>query len=113
MLVQPHAISADAVQAKPVLTLNRLKKKMNAGKVLSRAKISLIGSGQIGATLALLSGMKNLGNVHLFDVVEGIPDGKALDLSHLVPRKPGLSRDDLLGINAKIVKSVAAAPRSD
>lgn len=104
-----------------------------------RNKISLIGSGQIGAVLGLLAGLKHLGDVHLFDVVEGIPQGKSLDLCHLsaiegfdaritgsnhyedlagssvvivtagVPRKPGMTRDDLLGINSKIVKSVADA----
>lgn len=104
-----------------------------------RSKIALVGSGQIGATLGLLAGMKHLGDVHLFDVVEGIPQGKSLDLCHFsaisgfdaqitggnsyedlegadvvvvtagVPRKPGMTRDDLLGINGKIIKSVAEA----
>lgn len=102
-----------------------------------RSKIALVGSGQIGAMLGLLAGMKHLGDVVLFDVIEGIPDGKALDLCQLstienfdcrftgssnynilkdadvaivtagVPRKPGMSRDDLIGINSKIIKSVA------
>ena len=102
-----------------------------------RKKISVIGSGQIGSTIALLIGQKDLGDVYLFDIVEGLPQGKALDLSHCmallsssckivgendyryladsdivvitagVPRKPEMSRSDLLTINAKIVGSVA------
>jgi hypothetical protein len=98
---------------------------------MGRPKIALIGAGQIGGTLAHLIGLKELGDVVLFDVAEGIPQGKALDLvqsspvngfdAHLigtnsydaidganvcivtagVPRKPGMSRDDLLGINLK------------
>lgn len=103
----------------------------------SRKKIALIGAGMIGGTLAHLVELKNLGDVVLFDIVEGVPQGKALDISqstsvdgmdvHVkgtndykdlenadvvivtagVPRKPGMSRDDLLNINAGIVKSVA------
>ncbi len=106
---------------------------------MARNKIALIGAGQIGGTLALLAGMKELGDVVLCDVVEGIPQGKALDLVQAspvegfdaqiagandyaaiagadvvivtagVPRKPGMSRDDLIGINAKIVAQVGAA----
>ncbi len=102
-----------------------------------RNKIALIGAGQIGGTLAMLSGMRNLGDVVLYDIVEGMPQGKALDLSHLapvfgldfeitgtndiadiagadvcivtsgIPRKPGMSRDDLVKTNAGIIKSVA------
>ena len=101
-------------------------------------KIALIGAGQIGGTLALLAGLRGLGNITLFDVVEGMPQGKALDLSHLaptfgcdfkikgtnsyadiagadlcvvtsgLPRKPGMSRDDLIKVNAEIIKQVAA-----
>jgi malate dehydrogenase len=101
-----------------------------------KPKIALIGAGNIGGTLAYLALMKGLGDVVLFDVVEGIPQGKALDLSHCGPiegfdgritgtndykaiegadvaivtagiaRKPGMSRDDLLAINAKVMKSV-------
>jgi malate dehydrogenase len=104
---------------------------------MARKKIALVGAGQIGGTLALLAGLKDLGDVVLLDIVEGVPQGKALDLAqaspiedfdaHLagsndysqvagadvvivtagVPRKPGMSRDDLIGINAKIVSSVA------
>lgn len=102
-------------------------------------KISLIGAGNIGGTLAHLIGIKELGDVVLFDIVEGIPQGKALDISHALsvegsrskvvganryediansdvviitagsPRKPGMSRDDLLEINTKVIDSVAAA----
>ena len=106
---------------------------------MARKKIALIGAGQIGGTLALLAGLKQLGDVVLCDVVEGVPQGKALDLAEAspvegfdaalparndyaaiagadvvivtagVPRKPGMSRDDLIGINAKIVAQVGAA----
>ena len=104
---------------------------------MARKKISLVGSGNIGGTLALLSGLKELGDIFLFDVVEGIPEGKALDLAEMspimgfdatikggndyselkdsdvvivtagVPRKPGMSRDDLLEINAGVIREVA------
>ncbi len=100
-------------------------------------KISLIGAGQIGGTLAHLISIKELGNVVLFDVVEGVAKGKALDIAQStsvdgfdinlkgtsnyedikesdviiitagVPRKPGMTRDDLLGTNLKIIKQVA------
>jgi|TARA_B100000579_G_scaffold333718_1_gene284205 malate dehydrogenase len=100
-------------------------------------KISLIGAGQIGGTLAHLIAIKELGNVVLFDVAEGLAKGKALDIAQSsgvtgfdvnitgtnnykdtkdsdviiitagVPRKPGMSRDDLLGTNLKIIKQVA------
>ena len=103
---------------------------------MARNKIALIGAGQIGGTLALLAGLKELGDVVLFDIVEGVPDGKALDLAQASPvegfdanltgasdyapiagadvvivtagvaRKPGMSRDDLIGINAKVMKAV-------
>src|SRR4051812_17061326 len=103
---------------------------------MARKKIVLIGAGQIGGTLALLAGQKELGDVVLFDVVEGLPAGKALDLVQSspiqgfnaaingtsdyaatagadvvivtagVPRKPGMSRDDLIAINAGVIKSV-------
>jgi malate dehydrogenase len=104
---------------------------------MARKKIALIGAGQIGGTLAHLIALKALGDAVLFDVIEGVPQGKALDLleggpiegydarltgtndyadiagadvcivTAGVPRKPGMSRDDLLGINAKIVGTVA------
>ncbi len=103
---------------------------------MARPKIALIGSGQIGGTLAHLAAMKELGDVVLFDIVDGIPQGKALDIAESgpsegfdatlsgtddyagiagadvcivtagVPRKPGMSRDDLLGINLKVMKAV-------
>src|SRR6266576_6185875 len=108
---------------------------------MARPKIALIGAGQIGGTLAHLIGLKELGDVVLFDVAEGIPQGKALDLvqsspvegfdGHFtgtnsydaidgasvcivtagVPRKPGMSRDDLLGINLKVMEQVGAGVR--
>lgn len=103
---------------------------------MARAKIALIGAGQIGGTLAHLAALKELGDVVLFDIAEGIPQGKALDIAESAPvdgfdatmsgandyadiagadvcivtagvaRKPGMSRDDLLGINLKVMKSV-------
>ena len=106
---------------------------------MARSKIALIGAGQIGGTLALLAGLKELGDVVLCDVVEGVPQGKALDLvqgsaiegydavvagsndyaaiagadvvivTAGIPRKPGMSRDDLIEVNAKIVTTVGAA----
>jgi len=102
-----------------------------------RKKISLIGAGQIGGTLAHLISLKELADVVLFDIAEGIAKGKALDIAQSssvggfnvnivgtsnyedtknsdviiitagVPRKPGMTRDDLLGINLKIIKQVA------
>ena len=105
---------------------------------MARNKIALIGAGQIGGTLAHLVGLKELGDVVLFDIMEGIPQGKALDLVQAspvegfdarftgtnsyeaiegaavcivtagVPRKPGMSRDDLLGINLKVMEQVGA-----
>jgi malate dehydrogenase len=104
---------------------------------MARNKIALVGSGQIGGTLALLAGIKELGDVVLFDVVDGVPQGKALDIAQMstvegfdanyvgsndysalkgadvvivtagVPRKPGMTRDDLIGINAKVIATVA------
>jgi len=103
---------------------------------MARPKIALIGAGQIGGTLAHLAAIKELGDIVLFDVAEGTPQGKALDIAQSgpaegfdaalkgandyadiagadvcivtagVPRKPGMSRDDLLGINLKVMKSV-------
>ncbi len=105
---------------------------------MARKKIALIGAGQIGGTLAHLAALKNLGDVVLFDIVDGVPQGKALDLSQSgnvegfsstikgtseykdiaasdvvivtagVPRKPGMSRDDLLEINLKVMEQVGA-----
>jgi malate dehydrogenase len=106
---------------------------------MARNKIALVGAGQIGGTLALLAGLKELGDVVLFDIVDGVPQGKALDIvqgssiegydaaitgandyaaikgadvvivTAGVPRKPGMSRDDLIGINTKVVGEVGAA----
>ena len=105
---------------------------------MARKKIALIGSGMIGGTLAHLAGMKELGDVVLFDIADGIPQGKGLDIAESspvdgfdanytgasdysaiegadvcivtagVPRKPGMSRDDLLGINLKVMEQVGA-----
>jgi len=105
---------------------------------MARARIALIGAGQIGGTLAHLIGLKELGDVILFDVMEGVPQGKALDIAEAspvagfdaeiagtsayaaiknadvaivtagVPRKPGMSRDDLLDINLKVMEQVGA-----
>jgi malate dehydrogenase len=103
---------------------------------MARSKIALIGAGQIGGTLALLAAQKELGDVVLFDIAEGVPAGKALDLAETapvagfnaaltgggdyaaiegadvvivtagIPRKPGMSRDDLIATNAGVIKSV-------
>jgi malate dehydrogenase len=108
---------------------------------MARKKIALIGAGQIGGTLAHLALLKQLGDVVLFDIADGIPQGKALDLAESapvegldaalagtsnyagiagadvvivtagVPRKPGMSRDDLLGINLKVMEQVGAGIR--
>jgi malate dehydrogenase len=103
---------------------------------MARNKIALVGAGQIGGTLALLSGLKELGDIALFDIVEGIPQGKALDIVQSspvqgfdaklaggnsysvikgadvvivtagIPRRPGMSRDDLLDTNSKVMQAV-------
>jgi malate dehydrogenase len=105
---------------------------------MARKKIALIGSGNIGGTLAHLAGLKELGDIVMFDIAEGVPQGKALDIAESspvdgfdarlsgtntyeaidgadvaivtagVPRKPGMSRDDLLGINLKVMEQVGA-----
>src|SRR5271163_713453 len=105
---------------------------------MARKKIGLIGAGQIGGTLAHLAAVKELGDIVLFDIIDGVPQGKALDLAESgpvegfnaklagasdyaaiagadvvivtagVPRKPGMSRDDLLGINLKVMDAVGA-----
>jgi malate dehydrogenase len=105
---------------------------------MARTRIALIGAGMIGGTLAHLVGLKDLGDVVLFDIAEGIPQGKALDIAQSgavegfdcalkgtnayadieganvcivtagVPRKPGMSRDDLIGINLKVMEQVGA-----
>jgi malate dehydrogenase len=109
---------------------------------MSRRKIALIGGGQIGGTLAHLVALKELGDVVLFDIVEGLPQGKTLDIAQAgpiegydavlkgtnsyadiagadvvivtagVPRKPGMSRDDLLGINLKVMAAVGDGIKS-
>ena len=103
---------------------------------MARKKIALVGAGNIGGTLALLAGLKELGDIVLFDIVDGVPQGKALDIAQAsaiedfdaalagaskysaikgadvvivtagVPRKPGMSRDDLLGTNLKVMEAV-------
>ncbi|SDG29429.1 malate dehydrogenase (NAD) [Limimonas halophila] len=110
---------------------------------MARTKIALIGAGQIGGTLALLSGLKDLGDVVLFDIQEGVPEGKALDIAEAapvegfdarvkgtnsyadiagadvvivtagIPRKPGMSRDDLVDTNAKVMHQVGAGIREN
>jgi malate dehydrogenase len=105
---------------------------------MARSKVGLIGAGQIGGTLAHLVGLKELGDVVMFDIAEGLPQGKGLDIAESspvegfdarykgtqsyadlagcdvvivtagVPRKPGMSRDDLLGINLKVMEAVGA-----
>ncbi|HWT96413.1 MAG TPA: malate dehydrogenase, partial [Terriglobales bacterium] len=106
---------------------------------MARKKIALVGAGQIGGTLALLAGLKELGDVVMFDVVEGVPQGKGLDIAEAspiegfnaayvgtnnysglkgadvvivtagIPRKPGMSRDDLIATNAKVIDTVGKA----
>ena len=103
---------------------------------MARNKIALVGAGNIGGTLALLAGLKELGDITMFDIQEGIPQGKALDIAQASPvegynahimgandygslkgadvvivtagvaRKPGMSRDDLVGINTKVMQQV-------
>ncbi|MBL4627071.1 MAG: malate dehydrogenase [Roseicyclus sp.] len=110
---------------------------------MARPKIALIGAGQIGGTLAHLAALKELGDVVLFDIADGVPQGKALDIAEAGPsekfdahvtgttsyadiagadvcivtagvaRKPGMSRDDLLGINLKVMKSVGEGIREN
>ena len=110
---------------------------------MARNKISLVGAGNIGGTLALLAGLKQLGDVTLFDIAEGIPQGKALDIAQASPiegfdaslggsndyaalagsdvvivtagvaRKPGMSRDDLIGINTTVMQQVGAGIRDN
>ena len=103
---------------------------------MARKKIGLVGAGQIGGTLALLAGLKELGDIAIVDIAEGVPQGKALDIAEAspvegfdaaykgsndyavikgadvvivtagVPRKPGMSRDDLIGINTGVIRAV-------
>ena len=110
---------------------------------MARKKIALIGAGMIGGTLAHLAAMRELGDIILFDIAEGVPQGKALDISQAAPvdgydvtlkgstdyadiagadvcivtagiaRKPGMSRDDLIGINLKVMKAVGAGIKAN
>ena len=110
---------------------------------MARNKISLVGAGNIGGTLALLAGLKELGDVMLFDIAEGMPQGKALDIAQASPiegfnaavtgsndyaalagsdvvivtagiaRKPGMSRDDLIGINTNVMNQVGAGIKNN
>ena len=110
---------------------------------MARNKISLVGAGNIGGTLALLAGLKELGDITLFDIAEGMPQGKALDIAQAAPiegfdavlvgandytalassdvvivtagvaRKPGMSRDDLIGINTNVMQQVGAGVRDN
>ena len=105
---------------------------------MARKKIALIGAGNIGGTLAHLAGLKELGDVVLFDIVKGVPQGKALDIVEAspvsgfdakflgansyrairgadvvivtagIPRKPGMSRDDLVSVNTGVMEAVGA-----
>ncbi len=106
---------------------------------MARSKIALVGAGQVGGTIALLAGLRELGDIVLVDVIDGVPQGKALDIAEGSPvegydavvtgtndyadiagadvvivtagiaRKPGMSRDDLIGTNARVVATVGAA----
>ncbi|MBE1237757.1 malate dehydrogenase [Phaeovibrio sulfidiphilus] len=110
---------------------------------MARKKIALVGAGNIGGTLAHLIGLKELGDVVMFDIVDGVPQGKSLDIAEStpiegvdaayigtndysglkgadvvivtagVPRKPGMSRDDLIAINAKVMKAVGEGIRDN
>ncbi len=110
---------------------------------MARSKIALIGAGNIGGTLAHLAGLKELGDVVLFDIISGIPQGKSLDIAESSPiegfdarlrgsrgygaikgadvvivtagvaRRPGMSRDDLIGINTKVMQSVGAGIKAN
>src|SRR5438309_1643955 len=119
----------------------RLPTTSKESGLMARTKIALIGAGMIGGTLAHLAAMRELGDIVLFDIAEGVPEGKALDIAQAAPvddfdvnlkgtsdyadiagadvcivtagvaRKPGMSRDDLLGINLKVMKSVGEGIR--
>ncbi|MDH3228392.1 MAG: malate dehydrogenase [Alphaproteobacteria bacterium] len=110
---------------------------------MARSRIGLVGAGNIGGTLALLAGLKELGDIALIDIMEGIPEGKALDIAQGTPvegydavvtggsdyaalkgadviivtagiaRKPGMSRDDLIGINNGVMKQVGAGIKAN
>src|SRR6185437_45216 len=125
----PHPDAATPLCRRPT-------RKKGGSQPMARKKIALIGAGMIGGTLAHLAAMRELGDIVLFDIVEGVPEGKALDIAQAGPiddfdatlkgssdysdiegadvcivtagiaRKPGMSRDDLLGINLKVMKAV-------
>jgi malate dehydrogenase len=106
---------------------------------MARSKIALVGAGQVGGTIALLAGLRELGDIVLFDILDGLPQGKALDIAEGssiegydavlrgtndyadiagadvvivtagIARKPGMSRDDLIGTNARVIATVGAA----
>jgi malate dehydrogenase len=106
---------------------------------MARSKIALVGAGQVGGTIALLAGLRELGDIALVDVIDGVPQGKALDIAEGSPvegydavvtgsndyadiagadvvivtagiaRKPGMSRDELIGTNARVIATVGAA----
>jgi malate dehydrogenase len=108
---------------------------------MARNKVALVGAGQVGGTIALLAGLRELGDIVLVDVIEGVPQGKALDIAEGstiegydavvtgsndyadisgadvvivtagIARKPGMSRDDLIGTNARVIATVGAAIR--
>ena len=110
---------------------------------MARSKIGLVGAGNIGGTLALLAGLKELGDIALVDIMEGVPQGKGLDIGQASPvesfdaavvgsndysalkgadviivtagvaRKPGMSRDDLIGINTGVMKQVGAGIKAN
>ena len=110
---------------------------------MARNKIALVGAGNIGGTLALLAGLKDLGDIVLFDIVDGVPQGKGLDIAQAspvegfdasvtgasdyaalagadvvivtagIPRKPGMSRDDLIGTNTKVMNAVGAGIKAN
>src|SRR3546814_20091638 len=109
---------------------------------MARNKIALVGAGNIGGTLALLAGLKELGDIVLFDIVEGVPQGKSLDIAQSspvegfdaaivgandyaalagadvvivtagIPRKPGMRRDDLIGTHNTVMKPVGEGFRT-
>lgn len=126
------------MNARPALRRSATHPQRKGQQLMARNKIALIGSGMIGGTLAHLVGLKELGDVVMFDIVDGIPHGKSLDIAQSspvegfdsklagtttyaaikgadvcivtagVPRKPGMSRDDLLEINLKVMEQVGA-----
>src|SRR5579883_2533055 len=140
MVSKPHSSNpADRNTFSKLVGDNSSRRR--TASLMARKKIALIGAGQIGGTLAHLAALKELGDIVLFDIIDGVPQGKGLDLAEAgpaegfnariagasayseiagadvvivtagVPRKPGMSRDDLLGINLKVMESVGAGLR--